>query len=349
MQQQQQRMPATMLASATHDHKRGEDVRARINVLSELPAEWRRRVGRWARLNRSKRREADGRPVPGRNDEYLLYQTLVGAWPLGLEADDADGLATFAERIVAYMIKACREAKQRTSWTAPDEEYEQGLERFVRRILDPHEARAFLADFLPFQARVAVVGALNGLAQTMLKLTTPGIPDTYQGCELWDLSLVDPDNRRPVDFDLRHAMLQQDDDPATLLSSWPSGRIKQHIVARALALRRTAPTLFRGPYTPLETGGLHGERLIAFARSSEQATLIVIVPRLAAPLLDGADVPLPPAQAWSDTQVVLPEPCDQLHNPLTGATIALESGTVAAAQALGHLPVALLTTASLTT
>ena len=156
MQQQQRRHPASMLATATHDHKRGEDVRARLNALSELPLEWRRQVGRWARLNRLKRREVDGQRIPGRNDEYLLYQTLVGAWPLEIDTPEHPGLAEFTERIVAYMIKASREAKVRTSWTAPDQEYEAGLERFVRRILDPQEGRAFLADLLAFQPRIAL-------------------------------------------------------------------------------------------------------------------------------------------------------------------------------------------------
>ncbi|MGH8722956.1 MAG: malto-oligosyltrehalose synthase, partial [Burkholderiales bacterium] len=182
LQQQLKGHPASMLATATHDHKRGEDVRARLDVLSELPLEWRRQVGRWARLNRFKRREMGGQRVPGRNDEYLLYQTLVGAWPLEIDSPEHPGLAGFAERIVAYMIKASREAKVRTSWTAPDADYEAGLERFVRRILDPREGRAFIADLLAFEPRIALAGAVNGLAQTLLKLTVPGVPDTYQGC-----------------------------------------------------------------------------------------------------------------------------------------------------------------------
>jgi (1->4)-alpha-D-glucan 1-alpha-D-glucosylmutase len=346
MQQQQRDHPLGMLATATHDHKRGEDVRARIDVLSELPLEWRRRVRRWARLNRFRLKEVDGRPVPGRNDEYLLYQTLVGSWPVGLGADDPAGLAAYAERIAAYMMKASREAKQRTSWAAPDADYESGVESFVRRILDPQDGRAFLADLLPFQAQIALIGALNGLAQTLLKLTAPGVPDTYQGCELWDLSLVDPDNRRPVDFDLRRAMLAQDADPAELLSGWQDGRIKQHVVARTLALRRAAPALFAGDYTPLQTTGPQAERLVAFARSGEGASLVVIVPRLAAPLLDGADVPMPLATAWADTRVALPDPLHgPLHNPLTGTTIEAGSDGVAASEALADLPVALLTTA----
>ncbi|MGH6921253.1 MAG: malto-oligosyltrehalose synthase [Geminicoccaceae bacterium] len=345
MNQQQQRLPASMVTTATHDHKRGEDVRARINALSELPVEWGRRVRRWSRLNRFRLKEVDGRPVPGRNDQYLLYQTLVGSWPLGLAADDAEGLAAYAERIAAYLIKASREAKQRTSWTAPDTDYESDIERFVRRILDPHDGRAFLADFLPFQAQIALVGALNGLAQTLLKLTAPGVPDTYQGCELWDLSLVDPDNRRPVDFELRSAMLAQAADPAELLSSWQDGRVKQHIVARTLALRRSVAPLFAGDYTPLQTSGLRAERLVAFARSTEDASLIVIVPRLVAPLLDGAEVPLPPAAAWRDTRVTLPDLLGRsLHNPLTGKTIERGPESLAASDVLASLPVALLTT-----
>jgi (1->4)-alpha-D-glucan 1-alpha-D-glucosylmutase len=346
MHQQQQRLPASMLTTATHDHKRGEDVRARINVLSEFALEWGRRVRRWGRLNRSRIKEAaDGRPVPGRNDQYLLYQTLLGSWPLGLTPDDAAGLADYAERIAAYIVKASREAKQRTSWTAPDTDYENDLDRFVRRILDPHDGRAFLADFLPFQAQIALVGALNGLAQTLLKLTAPGVPDTYQGCELWDLSLVDPDNRRPVDFGLRSAMLAQNADPAELLLSWQDGRVKQHVVARTLALRRAAPALFAGQYTPLETSGLHAERLVAFARSAEDAMLIVIVPRLAVPLLEGAELPMPPAAAWGDTGVALPQVSgDRLHNVLTGETIAGRPESLRVSDVLAGLPVALLTT-----
>ncbi len=345
MQQQQQRLPGSMLASATHDHKRGEDVRARINVLSELPLEWRRRVNRWTRLNRSKRRDVDGERVPSRNDEYLLYQTLIGAWPLELTADDVAGLAAFSERIVGYMIKACREAKLQTSWTAPDTVYEAGLEHFVQRILDPREGRAFMADLLGFHAHVALVGAVNGLAQTLLKLTVPGVPDIYQGCELWDLSLVDPDNRRPVDFALREVMLSQDADPAALLSSWRDGRVKQHVVTRTLALRRADPALFAGSYTPLEATGRHADRLVAFARSTEQAVLLAIVPRLVSPLLDGAKLPLPLATAWGDTRVALPEiPAERLHNPLTGTSIEATPKGLLASEVLASLPVALLTT-----
>jgi (1->4)-alpha-D-glucan 1-alpha-D-glucosylmutase len=344
LQQQQRRHPASMLASATHDHKRGEDVRARINALSELPLEWRRQVGRWTRLNRLKRREIDGLRVPGRNDEYLLYQTLIGAWPLEIDTPEHPGLAGFAERIVAYMIKASREAKLRTSWTAPDADYEAGIERFIRRILDPTEGRAFLADLLAFAPRVALVGALNGLAQTLLKLTVPGVPDIYQGCELWDLSLVDPDNRRPVDYDLRHAYLEQAVEPATLLADWRDGRIKHHVVAVTLALRRRHPELFEvGSYEPLEVAGEAADHLIAIGRRTADAQMIVIVPRLIAALLEDRDRPCPAPTAWGAARVALPAGfSDNLHDQLTGKPVPTASGSIVIADALAELPVALL-------
>ena len=345
LEQQQRRHPASMLASATHDHKRGEDVRARINALSELPLEWRRQVGRWARLNRFKRRELDGQRVPGRNDEYLLYQTLLGAWPLELDTPEHPSLAEFTERIVAYMIKASREAKVRTSWAAPDQEYEAGLERFVRRILDPQEGRAFLADLLAFQPRIAVTGACNGLAQILLKLTVPGVPDTYQGCELWDLSLVDPDNRRPVDFELRRQSLQPGADPGALLASWQDGRIKQHVIASTLALRRRHPDLFEtGSYEPIEAQGALADRVVAFARRTEQAMIIVVVPRLIAALLQDRDQPCPASTSWGDTRLALPPAFAgrELLNQLTERPAATSSGSLALANALAELPVALL-------
>jgi (1->4)-alpha-D-glucan 1-alpha-D-glucosylmutase len=348
MQQQQRRHPASMLASATHDHKRGEDVRARLNALSELPLEWRRQVGRWARLNRLKRREVDGHRVPGRNDEYLLYQTLVGAWPFEIDTPGHPGLAEFTERLVAYMIKASREAKVRTSWTAPDQEYEAGLERFVRRILDPQEGRVFLADLLAFQPRIALVGAVNGLAQTLLKLTVPGVPDTYQGCELWDLSLVDPDNRRPVDFEQRRTFLEQAADPAALLADWRDGRIKQHVIARTLALRRRHPEVFEtGFYEPLEAGGALADRVVAFGRRTEREMIIVVVPRLVAGLLEHQGLPCPAAPAWGDTRVELsPSLAEhELVEHLSERAMPTSSGALRVAHLLSDLPVAVLVAA----
>jgi (1->4)-alpha-D-glucan 1-alpha-D-glucosylmutase len=348
MQQQQRRHPASMLATATHDHKRGEDVRARLNALSELPREWRRQVGRWTRLNRLKRREADAQRIPGRNDEYLLYQTLVGAWPLEIDAPEHPGLAELTERIVAYMIKASREAKARTSWTAPDQEYEAGLERFVRRILDPQEGKAFLADLLAFQPRIALIGAINGLAQTLLKLTAPGVPDNYQGCELWDLSLVDPDNRRPVNFERRRSFLERPADAVDLLASWRDGRIKQHVVARTLALRRRHPEVFEaGAYEPLEVAGALADRVVAFSRRTQEHIAIVVVPRLVAGLLEDRELPCPAAGVWGDTRLELPPalPAPKLVEHLSERALPASSGSLMVADVLADLPVALLVAA----
>ena len=288
---------------------------------------------------------SNGQRVPGRNDEYLLYQTLVGAWPFEIDRADHPALAAFTERIAGYMLKATREAKLRSSWAAPDQEYEAGMERFVRRILDPQEGRVFLADLLAFQPRIAVVGALNGLAQILLKLTAPGVPDTYQGCELWDLSLVDPDNRRPVDFELRRQSLQQRADPVALLASWQDGRIKQHVIARTLALRRRQPDLFAtGSYEPLEVVGSLSDRVVAFARRSEQASMVVVVPRLVAALLQDREQPCPAPAAWGDTRVTLPPALAgrPLLNHLTERPMPRSSGTLEVAAALTELPVALL-------
>jgi (1->4)-alpha-D-glucan 1-alpha-D-glucosylmutase len=346
MQQRQRRHPHTMLAMATHDHKRGPDVRARIAALSEMPTEWRRRVRRWATLNRFKRQEVDGQRVPGRNDEYLLYQTLVGAWPLEITTPEDPGFAQLAERIVGYMIKASREAKLRTSWTAPDADYEAGLERFVRRVLDPQDSRAFLSDLLPFQAEVALIGAVNGLAQVLLELTAPGVPDTYQGAELWDLSLVDPDNRRPVDYDLRARSLQQQAPVRSLLQNWRDGRIKQHVVAKTLALRRAEPELFaRGAYLPLSATGEHAERVLAFARQHDAKALIVVIPRLVTPLLEGCEIPLPPEAAWKDTELQIPAELlgKGAADQLSGSHRVLPaSGALPVGELLGELPVAAL-------
>jgi (1->4)-alpha-D-glucan 1-alpha-D-glucosylmutase len=349
IQQRQRRHPHTMLATATHDHKRGEDTRVRIAALSELPGEWRRRVRRWATLNRFKRQEVEDQRVPGRNDEYLLYQTLIGAWPLEIGTPDDTGLGDLAERIVAYMIKASREAKFRTSWTAPDADYEAGLERFVRRVLDPQDSRAFLADLLAFQAGIALIGAVNGLAQTLLKLTVPGVPDIYRGTELWDLSVVDPDNRRRVDFDRRRDCLEQPADPAALLRSWRDGRIKRHVIARTLALRSREPDLFAfGDYLPLGVEGSHAGRVVAFARQREAAAAIVVAPRLVASLLEGAEVPLPARGAWADTGLQLPSALTArpLVDVLTGRELGRPtSERLAVAEVLCDLPVALLSSA----
>jgi (1->4)-alpha-D-glucan 1-alpha-D-glucosylmutase len=347
---QQRFFPLSMLTTSTHDHKRGEDTRARINVLSELPQEWRRRARRWSNLNRYSRTEANGRRIPSANDEYLLYQTLIGAWPLEIRAIEQLAESDFAERIVAYMMKAIREAKQETSWTAQDADYEAGVEQFVRRVLDAERGRLFLLDLLPFQQQIAVAGAANGIAQVMIKLTAPGVPDLYQGTELWDLSLVDPDNRRPVDFALRHGQLggfgSGEIDLGGLVRDWQSGAVKQLVIARTLALRRERPGLFiGGSYLPLTAGGEHAERLFAFSREQEGLRLIVVAPRLIAPLLEGGELPLPPRERWADTHLALPEDVapGTYRDVLGGRSHRLGPGErMLASDLLSELPVALL-------
>ncbi|HLI12561.1 MAG TPA: malto-oligosyltrehalose synthase [Alphaproteobacteria bacterium] len=344
-----------MLATATHDTKRGEDARARINALSELPQQWAQRASRWASLNRRKKTEVDGRPAPSRNDEYLLYQTLLGAWPAESAGAALEGseLAEFVARITGYMRKAVREAKERSSWANPHQDYEAALESFVARILDPKAGRPFLGDFLPFQARIAGLGMLSGLVQTALKLTCPGVPDIYQGAELWDLSLVDPDNRRPVDFGRRAALLaglappEADGDDAAafvrgLRARWPDGGIKLYLVRKLLDLRSRHATLFaEGDYVPLEVSGARGAQVVAFARRLAETSIVVAVGRLFAALVaEGETFPLP--SAWGDTAILVPEAWPAATEILTGRRLAPREGSLPAGELFALLPVAVL-------
>lgn len=305
--------PHAMLATATHDTKRGEDARARLAALSELADEWGHRLSAWARANAAHRRPVDGRPAPDRNDEYLFYQALLGAWPPGAARADAE----LTERLAAYALKAAREAKRVTSWLTENAPYESALTGFVRGVLGAPGAARFLPLFLPFQARVAALGALNSLAQTTLKLVVPGVPDFYQGSELWDLSLVDPDNRRPVDYAHRRHLLAALDaaraDPAAhravaaeALAAWPDGRIKLLLTAVLLRQRRADPELFRaGDYQPLALRGRHAERAVALARCHAGRAVVAVVPRLCAPLTSH-ERPFPLGDCWADTAVALP-------------------------------------------
>jgi (1->4)-alpha-D-glucan 1-alpha-D-glucosylmutase len=332
------RSPHALSATATHDTKRGEDVRARINVLSEIPTDWRRRLTVWQRLNRRHRTTVDGAAVPGANTEYLIYQTLVGAWPID------------AERLGAYLLKAAREAKTHTSWLNPNEKYDQALTRFAEAILDRQRAAVFLDDFLPFQARIAHFGAINSLAQTLLKITAPGVPDFYQGTELWDLSLVDPDNRRPVDWKLRqrvlgelsHALATTDDRAALAHELWlrkDDARVKLFVIREALALRRAHPALFAtGAYRPLEARGALAEHVCAFGRLGDDAVAITVAPRLLA--RRGEDSPFG-AEYWGDTTLDVPA---ELRGPLTNVFTGepLEGDSLPLGRVLARFPVALL-------
>ena len=306
--------PQTLLATSTHDTKRSEDVRARINVLSEVAGEWRTHLTRWRSLNRPVRQMVEGQPVPGPNDEYLLYQTLLGVWPL--TPPSVEERAALCERVQRYMLKVVREAKTLSSWINPNLAYESGLQKFIAALFDPQVSRRFLKDFATLQEPVAWCGMLNSLAQLILKLCVPGVPDIYQGNELWDFSLVDPDNRRPVDYSRRREMLDQmsqayDLDAGgkylgELLRTMPDGRIKLYVLWRLLALRRQHDALFRdGEYLALRVDGPYAEHVCAFARRREKSLVVVIVQRLVTAL--GAwKGELPTGGRWEKTWIETP-------------------------------------------
>ncbi|MGE5478192.1 MAG: malto-oligosyltrehalose synthase [Bacteroidales bacterium] len=301
--------PHTLLGTATHDTKRGEDTRVRIAALSELPEEWRQHLERWSQLNQPFRKLLDSGPAPEANDEIWIYQTMLGAWP-----DDAP--EAFVERLAAVVVKAVREAKRRTSWAHPDEGYEQAVVEFVRRIAETGRRNPFLDDFLGLRRRMVPVGQLNGLAQTLLKLTVPGVPDLYQGSELWDLSLVDPDNRRPVDFDLRRQLLGRfgAGPLAAGTPEWRDGAIKQAVIRRTLDMRRRHPDLFaQGTYQPLTVRGPRAENVVAFARSHGALQAVVVVPRLSLRLWPDNLAQPPLGHCWRGCHVETPRRGGQGH------------------------------------
>lgn len=367
-QEAARRWPNTMLATATHDTKRGEDARVRIDALSEIPLEWGRRVRRWATLNQRRKTIVNDAPAPSPDDEYLFYQTLVGVWPTEFHGpDDIDpiALADLRERVSAYMIKAVREAKTQSSWINPQQDYEDALLSLVGRCLDVSRANPFLADFREFHRPVALAGVVNSLAQAVIKLTAPGVPDVYQGCELWDLSLVDPDNRRAVDFDRREAMLNRlaadfaggsgnltpDVVASGLLDRWHDGVVKLFVVWRLLWLRGLYPDLFEGgSYQPLDVTGPRADHVCAFGRVDETASVITVVPRLPLRLqATGAQWPCGP-EVWQDTAIGVGT--DDAAGPwkcvFTGRTPdayaeADGSARLAASEALACFPVAVLT------
>lgn len=311
MRERARNWPLAMSTTATHDTKRGEDARVRLAMLSEMPRQWAPIVSRWLRFNRSRRSEVDGEVVPDRNVEYLFYQTLVGTWPPDLTIDDVDGVKVLAERIGAYMVKAVREGKEESSWSNPNAAYEAALSRFVAAVLDASRPNAFLADFHLFIEPLARLSAITSLAQLTVKLTAPGMPDIYQGGELWDFSLVDPDNRRLPDWQQRRTLLNAIDnaEPSALTDNWRDGREKLFVARRLLQLRRQYPSLFTaGDYQPLYgEGGSADDHLYAFARTHEDIALVVAVPRLVYRLYHNGDagwgataLPLPAERPWQN-------------------------------------------------
>jgi (1->4)-alpha-D-glucan 1-alpha-D-glucosylmutase len=356
-QERRERWPYSLSATATHDTKRGEDTRARLNVLSEVPMEWQICLSRWNRLNRRLRVAWQSDLAPDRNDEYLLYQTLVGAWPLGPTTPEQH--AEFVERIQTYMQKAIHEAKVHTSWVNPNAEYDDAVRRFVARLLDERKNARFLADFRAFQARISHYGLFNSLAQALLKIASPGVPDVYRGSELWDFSLVDPDNRRPVDFEHRRKLLAALNEALTHSGGLPGlarelteqkedGRIKLYVTRQALRCRRDNPGLFTtGEYVPVEASGLRRDRVVSFVRQAGNQCALVAVPRLLTGLLEPGEMPLGP-DVWDGTALLLPavRPSGRWRNLFTGEELRPreQDGQVVLplAEVFAHFPVALL-------
>jgi (1->4)-alpha-D-glucan 1-alpha-D-glucosylmutase len=335
-----------MSATATHDTKRGEDVRARINVLSEIPEEWQQQVRTWTDLNRTHKVKNKGAVMPSRNDEYLIYQMLVGAFPF-----DHSELDSFRDRLKDYVIKAIREAKVHTAWLRPNPTYEDACTRFVESILDPSNQNPFLQEFLPFQKQVEHYGIFNSLAQTLLKTASPGIPDFYQGTELWELSMVDPDNRRPVNFEQRKSYLQTIQQQAQtdilgliddLLATKEDGRIKLFLTIQVLKARTQYVEVFnQGDYLPLEVSGELQNHIIAFARRSGERTIVAIAPRFLTSLIKPGEYPLG-EQVWANSQLQLPANSPSSWKNLISEQPIQTSGVLQIGEALKHFPVALL-------
>lgn len=348
-----ERWPFSMLATSTHDTKRSEDVRARIDVLSEMPHQWSAEVMRWRRLNRARKRPlGDGRTVPDPNEEYLLYQTMVGSFPF----DFAAGREDYTRRIQQYMFKAVHEAKVNLSWINPDPEYSDALQAFVGRILSPPPRgrhNQFVDALEKFAFFVGFFGALNSLAQVLLKITSPGVPDLYQGTELWDFSLVDPDNRRTVDFASREKMLLELDGASAsssplelceeLMRNYQDGRLKLWVISRALGFRREHPSLFQtGKYMPLFASGEKSEHVCAFARSHGNDAALIAVPRLVYKLT-GGEQRVPAGEVWGNTELPVPQGTTRLRDVFTGNEfIPSARGVLLCRELFAHFPVALL-------
>jgi (1->4)-alpha-D-glucan 1-alpha-D-glucosylmutase len=329
--------PHTMIASSTHDTKRSEDVRARLAVLSEMPWAWRLMLRRWSTMNRGARVDVGGLPAPGAADEYLFYQTLVGIWPL-----DRPDMKALRERVGAYMLKAVREAKLRTSWINPDEEYEGALQRFIAQSFDNP---LFVRDVAEAARRIGRLGLLVGLSQAAIKAVSPGVPDYYQGTELWDFSLVDPDNRRPVDYAARGRLLEKLAYSEKLLEDLESGEAKMLVIREGLRLRRDLPDLFHQPaYAPLLADGGREENVCAFMLSSGRRRIVAAAPRLFARLMEEGDPAPLGEKAWGNAK--LPVPKGTYANVCTGARIECGDDGMRLSELLRDFPVALLKSGS---
>jgi (1->4)-alpha-D-glucan 1-alpha-D-glucosylmutase len=333
--------PHSLNAGTTHDTKRGEDARARIHVLAAIPEVWLRSVNRWRRFNSRCKRVLHGVSVPDPNEEYFIYQTLVGAWPL-----DPGEMDTFQDRLQRALLKSWREAKLHTNWSDPNTDYESAVADFVTTILTAVAENRFLPDFVRFHRRIAASGALLSLSQTLLRLVAPGVPDIYQGSELWDFSLVDPDNRRPVDFAKRETLLAEliKRNLSDLQKNWYTGAVKQFLIQKGLCCRRDDSEVFsNGEYIPVEAVGPSAHNLIAFARHSGMAWIIAVVPRF--PPMISKQAGLRPGKDWfTDTDLTFPGTAPRRwSNLLTREKVEVPgSGHVPIAAILNRFPVALL-------
>jgi (1->4)-alpha-D-glucan 1-alpha-D-glucosylmutase len=335
----------TLNASSSHDTKRSEDVRARINVLSEIPKEWEGKLKSWHKMNIIHKQEINGKRMPDRNDEYFLYQTLLGSFPF-----DEKELEGYSKRIQEYIIKSVREAKVYTAWIKHDEAYENAYLQFVAKILTPSDDNHFYNDLISFHKKVSHYGIINSLSQQLLKITSPGVPDFYQGTELWDFSLVDPDNRRPVDYNLRKKYLDEmrslkEDDIkgyiSKLLDEKENGKLKLFLTYRALLCRNQNSELFsEGDYLPLEIEGDKKDNIAAYARVLEKKMIVTVVPRFAVGLCDQESFPLG-ENVWGETSVILPGKVSSIINEITCEKIE-PAEKIKAAGIFNQFPAALL-------
>ena len=336
--------PSTVLATSTHDTKKSEDVRARMLAISEMAETWRRLLPKWRAANRRWKKDVDESEAPDGNEEYLLYQTLLGTWPIGPDGSPQRNVgAEYTGRIQSYMTKALNEAKLNTSWIRPNEPWLAATRDFVARILDPTPKNKFLPLFLPVAEEIARLGAINSLAQVLLKLTSPGVPDIYQGNEIWDFSLVDPDNRRPVDYKSRAEMLSclSTKTPMDLMRNWPDGRIKMFLTQQTLRFRVKFCGLFQGGnYLPLCANGTFADCCVAFTRQLDAKWIVVIAPRLS------SRVGFPPiGDRWKETALELPEALanERAREIFTGREISIQNRQIRIADAMSVLPFAVIT------
>jgi len=351
IRERQRRWPDTLNASSTHDTKRSEDLRARLNVLSEIPDQWLSQLAEWSKENAPKKTDVNGQDAPNANEEYLIYQTLLGIWP-----HDQSELPSIHTRLQAYVLKAIREAKIHTRWAEPNQAYEGAVSVFIDRIFDEQDHSKFLCSVAHFAEKIAFAGMLNALGQTLLKIACPGVPDFYQGSELWDFHLVDPDNRSPIDFSIRiHALEDLTNrasaNPAAiaseLLATWPDGRLKMYIIWKALSYRNGHAALFRdGAFVPLEVRGQQSAHVMAFLRRRGKDQAIAIVPRLAMNIPPNSDDSAR-ADFWRETNIILPPDSpaswrDIFTTSTTEAKVEASTQSLPLADALKHFPIALL-------